>query len=87
MASGAPVIATSVTGLPEVVHDRETGLLLEPKDITGLADALEAVATGQIDTLALSRAARALIEQSFDSRAQARALAALNQPSNREGKK
>lgn len=87
MASGAPVIATSVTGLPEVVHDRETGLLLEPKDITGLADALEAVATGQVDTLALSRAARALIEQSFDSRAQARALAALNQPSNHEGKK
>lgn len=77
MACGAPVIATSVTGLPEVVRDLHTGLLLEPKDVTGLADALEAVAAAKVNTVALARAARTLIEEKFDSRAQARALAAL----------
>lgn len=77
MACGAPVVATSVTGLPEVVLDRQTGLLLEPRDVTGLAAALGEIAAGQVDTRALSEAARALMEEGFDSRRQAAALAAL----------
>ncbi len=36
-----PVIATRVGGLPDAVKDGETGILIEPGDEKGLADALE----------------------------------------------
>lgn len=77
MACGTPVIATAVTGLPEVIRDHDTGILLEPGDTEALATALTRIAQGHIDTRALARQARALIEDQFDSRNQAAALAAL----------
>jgi len=38
-AFGRPVVATSVGGLPEVVEDGVTGLLVPPRDVDALADA------------------------------------------------
>ena len=76
MACGTPVVATAVSGLPEVVRDGVTGLLLPPGDPTELAVALRRIALGEVDTVALSRGARSLIEEHFDSRAQAEVLAA-----------
>jgi glycosyltransferase involved in cell wall biosynthesis len=35
-----PVVATRVGGLPEVVVHQETGLLVEPEDYVGLAEAV-----------------------------------------------
>lgn len=43
MAAGRPVIATRVGGNPELVRDRETGLLVAPEDEGALAAALETV--------------------------------------------
>lgn len=40
MASGLPVVASDVTGVPELVVDGETGLLVPPEDPDALADAL-----------------------------------------------
>jgi glycosyltransferase involved in cell wall biosynthesis len=40
MARGVPVIASRVGGIPEVVAEGETGLLVEPGDATELAAAL-----------------------------------------------
>jgi len=40
MARGKPVVATSVGGIPEVVEDKVTGLLVPPKDSATLGDAL-----------------------------------------------
>jgi glycosyltransferase involved in cell wall biosynthesis len=40
MASGKPVIATEVGGLPEIIKDEVTGLLVPPRDPTALADAI-----------------------------------------------
>jgi len=37
MASAKPVVATRVGGIPEVIIDNETGLLVKPKDTDGLA--------------------------------------------------
>ena len=41
MAAGRPVIATRVGGNPELVRDRETGLLVAHEDEHALAKALE----------------------------------------------
>jgi glycosyltransferase involved in cell wall biosynthesis len=36
MAAGKPVIATRVGAVPQLIHSGETGLLVEPADVTGL---------------------------------------------------
>jgi glycosyltransferase involved in cell wall biosynthesis len=38
MASGTPVVASRLDGLPEVVHDGETGFLVSPGDVDELRD-------------------------------------------------
>lgn len=40
MSSGLPVVATNVGGIPEVVLDGETGILVKPEDSDAIADAL-----------------------------------------------
>lgn len=76
MASGTPVIATSVTGLPEVIRDGDTGILLPPGDVRALASALEECADGRIDAARLASRARVLVEDQFDSQRQAATLSA-----------
>jgi len=41
MAAGKPVIASNIGGLPEVVSDRVTGLLVRPGSVPELAEAIE----------------------------------------------
>jgi glycosyltransferase involved in cell wall biosynthesis len=43
MASATPVICSRVGGLPEVVPDGESGLVVDPGDVPGLRAAIEAV--------------------------------------------
>lgn len=76
MAIGTPVIATAVTGLPEVIVDGDTGVLLQPGDVDGLAAALRAFADGALPAQRMAANARALIEDQFDSRRQAATLSA-----------
>ena len=40
MAMGLPVVATRVSGIPELVVDGETGLLVEERDPRALAEAV-----------------------------------------------
>ena len=44
MALGRPVIGTRIGGIPELVADGHTGLLVEPGDAAMLAEALTALA-------------------------------------------
>ena len=40
MALGLPAIATHVAGIPEIIADGETGILVEPRDVRALAHAI-----------------------------------------------
>ncbi len=43
MASGLPVVATAMSGIPELVDDQHNGFLTAPGDAPAIADALEAL--------------------------------------------
>ena len=64
-ACGRPIIASDVPGCREVVRHGETGLLVPPRDIEGLADAIAALASDPVRRKAMGRAGRELIEREF----------------------
>ena len=39
-AAGVPLIGTDVGGIPEIIHNRENGILVPPGDIDRLREAL-----------------------------------------------
>ncbi|WP_448608986.1 glycosyltransferase family 4 protein [Geodermatophilus sp. URMC 60] len=59
MASGLPVVASDVGGIPEVVRHGETGLLVPPGDVDALAAALDRLAADPGLRARLSVGARA----------------------------
>ena len=77
MALGTPVVATPVTGIPELVRHGETGLLVPERDPRALADALATLLDDQALGAVLALQGRAAVERSYDSRRQARALGEL----------
>ena len=58
MACGTAVVASAVGGIPEVVSDGETGLLVPPDDPGALAGALDALIADPARAAALGRAGR-----------------------------
>jgi glycosyltransferase involved in cell wall biosynthesis len=68
LAVGTPVIATDIEGNPELVVPGETGYLVTPRDTSGLAEAVLAMASDRALALAMGRAGRARIERLFSIR-------------------
>ncbi|WOX58351.1 glycosyltransferase family 4 protein [Methanoculleus receptaculi] len=58
MACGKPLVGTNVGGIPYLIDDGKTGLLVEPKDPPGLADALVNVLTNDTTRREMGVAAR-----------------------------
>jgi colanic acid/amylovoran biosynthesis glycosyltransferase len=77
LAAGAPVVATRLSGIPEIVRDGETGLLAEPGSPEDLARALEAVLNQPAAAQARAEAGRRLVEREYDVRRSAALLAHL----------
>jgi glycosyltransferase involved in cell wall biosynthesis len=66
MASGVPVVASRLSGIPELVVNDETGLLVEPRDVEGLAVALERLHGDAGLRRRLGKAGREKVEREFD---------------------
>jgi len=58
MASGKPVVATRVGGIPEVVLDNDTGLLVEPMNIDSLAQSVISLLKDEKRSMAMGEAGR-----------------------------
>jgi len=77
MAAGLPVVATAVGGVPEVVVDGESGLLVPPADAEALAGALGRLARDRPLAERLGAAARRRVRERFSLAATARVYARL----------
>jgi len=67
MACGTPVVATRVSGIPELVEHGVGGLLAEPADARSLAQAIEQQLREPTRALAMARMARRKVEAEFDA--------------------
>ena len=76
MATGLPVVSTSLTGVPEIIDHAENGLLVEPGDPVALADALARLLQDRSLRSKMGIAARRKVEREFDVR---RNVATLHQ--------
>lgn len=74
MAIGVPVVSTAVSGIPELVQDGHTGLLVPPQDPKALAAALGGLLRDPLAGHRLAEQARARIESGFDCRETTKAL-------------
>ncbi len=77
LASGLPVVATEISGIPELVRPGETGWLVPEKDAEALADALEMVYRHPAEAARRSTAGRALVWREFNLRENVDDLIAL----------
>jgi glycosyltransferase involved in cell wall biosynthesis len=77
MAAGRPVVSTWVAGIPELVADGQTGLLVPPDAPGSLADALATLAADAPLRERLGRAGRARLEAGFTAASAAARLEAL----------
>jgi glycosyltransferase involved in cell wall biosynthesis len=71
MASGVPVIATRIAGIPELVEDGVSGLLTAPGDSAALVAAIDRLLSDGALRERLARAGRAVIEGEFDTKSEA----------------
>ncbi|WP_298824589.1 glycosyltransferase [uncultured Piscinibacter sp.] len=67
MAMGLPVVATRVSGIPEVVRDGDNGLLVGAEDVDALADAAQRLIEDPALGAQLGREARRTVTQHFDN--------------------
>ena len=68
MALGVPCISTDVTGIPEVLKDNKTGIVIPQNNSVELAKAIERLLNDSKLSILLSENARKLIESNFDIR-------------------
>jgi glycosyltransferase involved in cell wall biosynthesis len=68
MAAGLPVVSTAVGGVPELVREGETGLLVPSEDAAALAQAMQALVDDAARRRAMGAAARQHAVAHFDIR-------------------
>ena len=66
MASGTPVVATRVGGVPELIENEKTGLLVEPKNKDEIAVAVTRLLSDDNLRKKIVIGARQKIEKNYD---------------------
>ena len=66
MAMELPVLSTEVTGVPEIVENGVSGLLIQPNNVTALAEGLEKLMQDPKLRKKLGQAARKRVEERFN---------------------
>jgi len=74
MAMEVPVVATKITGVPELVDDGENGFLVEARHPEALADSIEKALRDSDLARKMGRLGRKKVEQQFDLETTARSL-------------
>jgi glycosyltransferase involved in cell wall biosynthesis len=77
MASGVAVIGSRLSGIPELIHDGTNGLLVSPRDVEGLADAIERLVRDQGLRTELGTRGRRTVEDRFNLQTSANTLVNL----------
>jgi colanic acid/amylovoran biosynthesis glycosyltransferase len=77
MSSAVPVVATRVGGIPELVVNGATGILVDPEDIVELAAAIERLARDEPLRVRFGAAAAERVAERFEANVVARRMVAL----------
>jgi glycosyltransferase involved in cell wall biosynthesis len=77
MATELPVISTDVSGIPELVKDAQTGLVVNEKDEVDLADAMQRLLTDEALRLRLGKNGRQHVIQEFNIERNSEKLATI----------
>ena len=77
MAFALPVVSTDVSGVPEVVHPQETGLLVESRNVEQLSSAIATLLTDPEQARWLGQNEAEFVHQEFDIRRNVRNLTRL----------
>jgi glycosyltransferase involved in cell wall biosynthesis len=77
MAAGVPVVASRLSGIPELVRDGVSGLLVPERDPVALAAAMERLARDPALGARLADGARNVVRQEFDRGRNVQQLLAL----------
>jgi glycosyltransferase involved in cell wall biosynthesis len=77
LAAGLPVVASGVGGIPELIKDGVTGLLVPPQDSVAVARALQRLINDPGYARTLGQTGQTLVRSKFDIKAMARANEAL----------
>lgn len=77
MCTCLPVISSRISGIPELVQDGVAGILVEPRDAAGLADALQTLHQRPELRAKMGKAGREYVLEQFDLKKNARLLLEL----------
>jgi colanic acid/amylovoran biosynthesis glycosyltransferase len=77
MVSGVPVVATSISGVPELVRPGETGWLVPPEDVIALADTLTEIHANPAEADRRAELGRQWVMEEFEISSNVRKLADL----------
>jgi glycosyltransferase involved in cell wall biosynthesis len=85
MAAGRPVVGTNVGGIPEVIRNGETGILVEPGDARALAEAVESLLDDPGRRETLGKTGTRMVRERHSLEAMLDALEHLYEETLREG--
>jgi len=72
MVSGLPIIATKTGGIPEILTDKKTALLVPPANEKLLTEAIHKLTSSKALRTKLSKAGKSIVESKFDAKIMAK---------------